>query len=135
LLFWTWLISLKMMISSSHHLRLETRGRDFLCRLEYGKGTWWNASLAQRSDKQGVENLKTTQGILECAANRPNWQDQSEMDKKAHLACNFSKPMVLGHGGLAILQGRRFFIKPLSKGATRGSVFLMPTHTGILSLF
>jgi hypothetical protein len=43
--------------------------------------------------------------------------------------------MVLGHGGLPFIQRGRIFIKPPTKVAMRGSVFLSPTCAGVQSFF
>jgi hypothetical protein len=51
------------------------------------------------------------------------------------MAGDLNKPMAVGHAGLHFIQGRRIFIKSLTKGATSGSVFPSPTHKGILSFF
>jgi hypothetical protein len=50
--------------------------------------------LAQTQDKQGMENLETISGTLKLL------QPAAEMDRKACMAGNLNKPMVLVHDGL-----------------------------------
>jgi hypothetical protein len=78
-----------------------------------------------------MENLETTPGTL--APLQPICCDWTS--RKAHMAGDLNKPIVLGHGQLPYIRGRRIFIKPSTKGVMSSSVFLTPTHESGLSFF